>query len=131
MNALQVAIHTKLSAALGAGIVFDQVPDNRPGAYVVIGDDTATAWDTDDAPGKVCTCTLYAYSTNTGQATTTTGYKTAKALAEAVYSGLHLQRLIVAGWESSRAVFEFESAQRSADGISRQIVQRFRVYLHK
>jgi hypothetical protein len=131
MNQLQAAIFAKLSAAIGAGIVFDQVPDNRPGAYCVIGDDTATEWDTDDAPGKACTVTVHTYATNTGQAVTSTGYKDAKALAELVYNALHLQRVQVAAWESSRAVFEFEHAQRDNSGISRHVIQRFRIYLHR
>ena len=131
MNSLQAAIYAKLSAALGAGVVFDHVPDNKPGLYVVIGDDTAIEWDTDDAPGKECTITIYTYATNTGQGSTATGYKGAKTLAESVYNALHLQHVAVASWESSRAVFEFEQAQRDNDGISRQVIQRFRIYLHR
>lgn len=131
MNSIQAAIFNKLTSALGAGLVFDHVPDNKPGAYLTIGDDTAIEWDTDDAPGKVCTVTVHTYATNTGQAETAAGYKTAKTLAESVYNALHLQRLTVAGWNSSRAVFEFETAQRDNDGISRHVIQRFRVYLHK
>ena len=131
MNQLQSAIFAKLSAALGAGVVFDAVPDNKPGVYTVIGDDTGQAWDTDDAAGKECTITIYTYATNTGQASTTKGYKGAKALAESVYNALHLQRISVADWNSSRVVFEFEQAQRDNDGISRQVIQRFRIYLHK
>lgn len=131
MNSLQAAIFTKLAAALGAGVVFDAVPDNKPGVYTVIGDDTGAEWDTDDAPGKECTVTIYTYATNTGQATTANGYKGAKQLAESVYNALHLERISVAGWESSRVVFEFEQARRDNDGISRQVIQRFRIYLHK
>lgn len=131
MIAVQAAIYTKLAADLGDGVVFDHVPDNKPGAYVTIGDDTAIEWDTDDAPGKVYTITVHTYATNTGQANTAAGYKTAKLLADRVYSALHLQRLTVAAWESSRVVFEFETAQRDGDGIPRHVVQRFRVYLHK
>ena len=131
MNQLQAAIFAKLTAALGAGVVFDHVPDNKPGVYTVIGDDTAAEWDTDDAPGKVCTLTVHTYATNTGQGVTSAGYKGAKELAESVYNALHLQRVTVATWESSRAVFEFEQAQRSNDGISRHVIQRFRIYLHR
>ena len=131
MNQLQAAIFAKLSAALGAGLVFDQVPDNKPGEYVVIGDDTAVEWDTDDAAGKSCTVTIYTYATNTGQPSTATGYKSAKALAESVYNALHLQAITVTGWRALKLVFEFEQAQRSPDGISRQVVQRFRLLMHK
>lgn len=131
MNQLQAAIFAKLSAALGAGVVFDAVPDNKPGVYVVIGDDTGQEWDTDDAAGKECTITLYTYATNTGQATTANGYKGAKELAESVYNALHLQLVTVTGWNALRVVFEFEQAQRDNSGISRQVIQRFRILMHK
>lgn len=131
MNAVQAGIYNLLTAATGPGVVFDHVPDNRPGVYCVIGDDTGAEWDTDDAPGKVCTVTVHSFSTNTGQASTNTGYKTVKALAEVVYNALHLKRPTIAGWEVSRAVFEFETAQRDGDGISRHVIQRFRIYTHK
>lgn len=131
MNQLQAAIFAKLSAALGAGVVFDAVPDNKPGVYVVIGDDTGAEWDTDDAAGKECTITVYTYATNTGQATTANGYKGAKELAESVYNALHLQLVAVTGWNALRVVFEFEQAQRDNSGISRQVIQRFRILMHK
>lgn len=129
-NDLQKAVFDTLTAALGAGIVFDQPPANKPGAYVVIGDHTATNWDTDDANGVEYYLTLYIYSTNTGQASTPTGYKTAKALARSVYSALHLTTLALPDAHALRAVYDSEQTRRDGDGISRQIVQRFRVLTH-
>lgn len=130
MNSIQTAIYQHLSAALAPVPVYDQVPRDRPGAYVVIGDHTAVPWDDDNSKGVEHTITVAAYSTNTGQGTTATGYKTAKDLAERLYNALHLHRLTIDGRQVLPIVFEFEQTQRDNDGTSRQIVQRYRLITH-
>lgn len=132
LNALQVAIYDALTAALGAGVVFDAVPEDKPGLYVVIGDDTTVPWDTDEATGFANTCTIHTYSTNTGDAATVPrGYKPVKNTMEQIYNALHLVKLPVQGYNALRCVQEYSSALRPSDGISRHGVQRFRILIHK
>jgi Protein of unknown function (DUF3168) len=130
LNSLQVALYAKLSNAL-PGMVFDQVPQDQEGRYVTVGDDTFTEWDTDDATGFECTATINTYDTNKAGAVTTTGYKGVKGLQETVYNTLHLQPLVVTGYNTVGVVQEYAESRRDNDGISRHGVQRFRILLHK
>lgn len=130
MNAIQSAIYQHLTAALSPVPVYDQVPRDKPGVYVVIGDHTALPWDDDGSTGTEHTITIATYSTNTGQNPTGAGYKSAKAVAEALYNALHLHRLVISGRLVLPLIFEFEQTQRDNDGTSRQIVQRYRLITH-
>lgn len=130
MNSIQAAIYQHLAAALAPVPVYDQVPRDRPGVYVVIGDHTAVPWDDDNSKGVEHTITVAAYSTNTGQSPTASGYKSVKAVAESLYNALHLHRLTIDGRQVLPIVFEFEQTQRDNDGTSRQIVQRYRLITH-
>lgn len=132
INAVQSALYTALTAALGAGVVFDAVPENKPGRYVVIGDDTSNPWDTDDANGFDMTCTIHTYQTNIGTANPTPlGYKGLKSDMGTIYTALHGVALPVTGYNALRCIQEFSDVMRSADGISRHGVQRFRILIHK
>jgi len=130
LNSLQVALYVKLSAAL-PGKVFDAVPQDKAGLYVTIGDDTFVDWDTDDATGFECTATINTYNTNKAPGTTTLGYKDLKAMQETIYNTLHLQPLVVTGYNTVGVVQEYAESRRDNDGISRHGVQRFRILLHK
>lgn len=130
LNSLQVALYAKLSTAL-PGKVFDHVPQDKAGLYVTIGDDTFTDWDTDDATGFECTATINTYNTNKAGAVTDEGYKNLKSLQQTVYDTLHLQPLVVTGYNTVGVVQEYAESRRDNDGISRHGVQRFRILLHK
>lgn len=130
LNSLQVALYAKLSTAL-PGKVFDHVPQDKAGLYVTIGDDTFTDWDTDDATGFECTATINTYNTNKAGAVTDEGYKNLKAMQQTVYETLHLQPLVVTGYNTVGVVQEYAESRRDNDGISRHGVQRFRILLHK
>ncbi len=132
MNEIQKAIYLFLSGQFGESAVFDHVPDNKPNTYTVIGDDTATEADTDDAPAKEATITIYHYATGrNASGVAASGFKNAKALADAAYNALHLARLEIETWRSLRVIFEFEEARRDNNGIARQVVQRYRIHLTK
>lgn len=132
INPVQAAIYTALTAALGPNVVFDDVPENKPGHYVVIGDDTANPWDTDDATGFEMTCTIHTYQTNTGKANPVPrGYKPLKDIMGQIYTALHLVKLPVTGYNALRCVQEYADTMRATDGISRHGVQRFRILIHK
>ena len=132
INAVQAAIYNALAGELGIGVVFDAVPENKPGRYVVIGDDTTNPWDTDDANGFNMTCTIHTYQTNIGTSgTTPLGYKGVKEYMGRIYNALHGVALPVTGYNALRCIQEFSDVMRSADGISRHGVQRFRILIHK
>jgi hypothetical protein len=132
VNELQAAIYQYLTTApVSLSAVYDQPPQDVAGVYTLIGDETAVDWDTDDANGYECTVTLYSYHTNTGQSETVTGYRDLKIRMEAIYNALHHQALSVTGYSALQCVQEFREVRRSADGLSRQGIQRFRVIIHK
>lgn len=132
MNNLQRAIYLFLADNLGGSAVFDHVPDNRPNSYTVIGDDTTIEADTDDAPTKDATITIHHYGTGrNAQGVNASGFKNAKQLADAAYNALHLTRLVVDGWGTTRLIFEFEESRRDGSGIARHVVQRYRLRLVK
>lgn len=129
---LQTAIYQRLTQApVSLPDVYDAVPQDKPGLYSVIGDTTASNWDTDDANGKQFTVTIYTYNTNQGEAQTELGYRSVKLRMRAIYDALHLFNLPVTGYNALKAVCEFEDNRRSADGISRQGIQRFRILIHE
>lgn len=131
-NALQAAIYQRLTQApVSLSAVYDQPPEDVAGVYTLIGDETAIDWDTDDADGNECTVTIYSYHTNTGQQTTVTGYKDLKERMESIYNALHHYALSVNGYNALQCVQEFREVRRSADGLSRQGIQRFRILIHK
>lgn len=131
-NALQVAIYQRLTQApVSLSAVYDQPPQDVAGLYTLIGDATQLPWDDDTSVGFEGTVTIYSYHTNTGQAQTVTGYKDLNDRMTAIYNALHHFALSVSGYNALQCVQEFNEVRRSADGLSRQGVQRFRIIIHK
>jgi hypothetical protein len=84
-NEMQKAIYTRLTAALGASpVVYDYVPQDAAYPYVVIGADTSIPWDTKTNDGQEFTCTIHAWTKNSGR-------RPLKTIMQNIYAALHHQ----------------------------------------
>lgn len=144
VNAIQVAIFTKLRAdgPLGALLpasvidgdagkaIYDQPP--QPSApesstgfpFVVLGDDTATEWDTDSSFGQETTITLHVFSRATAR-------KECKQIQDAIYNALQDASLAVTGHTAVLCFFEFSESFADPDGATQHGVSRFRILTEK
>lgn len=125
----QQAIFSHLNGNIGA-TVYDDVPDLPSGMplanfpYVVIGDDTSTAWDTDDRTGANVTVTLHVWSR-------ASGFKETKAILAAIYERLNRAQLTADGFNIIDCLWEFSDAMRDPDGQTRHGVARYRITMQK
>src|SRR5690606_30003967 len=67
-DALQAAVFTALDGVPGMPPVYDDVPENAPFPYVVIGDDVSAAFDDDCGSGADSMVTIHVWSTYPGRA---------------------------------------------------------------
>lgn len=104
--------------------VFDHVPQNQAFAYVVVGDDTAIQWDTDDANGFEMTVTLHTWTRYEGR-------EQCKRIMGRIYELLQAQPLAVSGYTTVYVFFEYSETLLDADGLTRHGVQRFRFVIHE
>lgn len=116
---IQKAVYTALVAALDVP-VFDHVPQDSPYPYVVVGDDTAVPWDTDDSLGTEATVTVHAWSQYRGRAE-------AKELLEQIYTALHRQDIAVENAVTIESIAEFQQTIVESDGLTRHGIIRFRI----
>lgn len=115
-NALQAAVYQRLAgyaplaAALGGPKVYDFVAPELVAPYVVIGEDTLTAWDTKTNAGWDCTLTLHCWDARAA------GRKSVKALLGLVHDALHRQErgLAVAGFALVELAREFQTTVQEA-----------------
>ncbi|WP_435007986.1 DUF3168 domain-containing protein [Tundrisphaera lichenicola] len=95
-NALQAAIYARLTgfsaltALIGAGKVYDFVPQAATAPYVVIGDDTLTFEGTKTENGWDCTLTIHCWDFEKA------GRKSVKSILSAIYDALHRQEASIA-----------------------------------
>lgn len=128
-TAAQQAIFTRLNGQVGA-TVYDEVPSlpsGMPAAnfpYVVIGDDTARAWDTDDKTGADVTVTLHVWSR-------ASGFKEVKTILGAIYDRLNRAQLTITGYNVIDCIWEFSDTMRDPDGQTRHGIARYRIRLQK
>jgi len=109
-----------------APAVYDRVPQasesedpiNFP--YVVIGDDTAIPFDTDDKDGQESTITLHIWSRYRGRSET-------KRIIDAIYNVLHDQSLSISGQTWVYCFFEFSEVFEDNDGLTQHGVVRYRI----
>jgi len=128
MNDIQKAIYAKLTGstslmALVSG-VFDHVPPKQAMPYIVIGDDTAIDYDTDNSVGVEATCTIHIWSDYRGRSE-------AKKIMAAIYSLMHRQPMAIAGLTVIDVQCEYQEVGVDPDGLTRHGVMRFRVVTDK
>lgn len=122
---MQVAVRQRLlgTAALVAYVgsrVYDDVPQETPFPYVVIGDDTSIEWDQDCSTGSESTITLHTWSRYSGRMET-------KLMLQAIYGALHRNELTITGGHNVVCHAEFQESFLDPDGETRHGVIRFRL----
>lgn len=126
--ALQEAVFHRLSTyapltALVAG-VHDHVPQDAAFPYCVIGEESATQWDTDTELGFDATFNVHTWSRYRGRLQ-------AKQIMDRVYQALHRYELPVADAHVVTVEFDFADTLLDPDGLTRHGVQRFRVLFNQ
>lgn len=132
LNPIQIAVFTRLTAQLTDVNVWDHSPSQPDGLpesgfpYVMLGDDTSSAWDTDDSLGASCTITLHVWSRYAGK-------KEAKTIIGQIYTALHRQaaNLTAAGYTFIDCLHEFSEVIDEIDGKTRHGVTRYRLTVEK
>lgn len=130
-NIAQQIIFDRLTGQLGAGVtLFDTAPFLPEGApsttfpYVVIGNDTAVAWDNDTNVGAEFTITLHFWSRSEG-------FKQVKTIMQAAYDRLHRASLTKSGYNVVDCLWEFSEAMDDPDGVTKHGVQRYRLTIQR
>lgn len=140
-TSLQQAIYTALAAsstlaallaphAFGGSpavaAIYDRGPqpqeaeDPSSFPYLVIGDDTAIPFDTDDKDGQESTITIHIWSRYRGKAEV-------KRITDAIYDVLHNQALAISGQTHVFTYFEYSESFEDQDGLTLHGVARFRI----
>jgi hypothetical protein len=88
--------------------------------YVVIGDDTAAEFDTDDVNGQETTITLHVWSRYRGK-------REVKLVIDALYDALHDVSLTIAGQSTVYCFWEFAESVPDPDPLIQHGVTRFRI----
>lgn len=106
--------------------VFDHVPqastpeDATRFPYVVVGESTATEFDTDDIDGQESTLTLHVYDSYRGR-------KRVQAALDAIYNALHEAQLTLTGQACVLCYWEFSQVLPEDGPKSQHAVTRFRI----
>lgn len=126
-SALGALLPTSMFAGDAGKAVYDRPPQpdlaelaSTVFPFVVIGDDTAAEFDTDDADGQETTITLHAWSRYRGK-------KEVKQVLDALYNALHGVALTITGQISVYCFFEFMESMLDPDGLTQHGVIRFRI----
>lgn len=128
-TAAQQIVFTALNGQISA-TVYDDVPilpNGQPLAnfpYVVIGNDTFRAWDTDDTLGADITLTLHVWS-RAG------GFKQTKAIIGEIYAILHRAQITASGYSVTDCLCEFSDTMTDPDGETRHGVVRYRLTMQE
>lgn len=128
-TAAQQIVFDALDGVISCSVYDDppSLPEGMPRSgfpYVVIGDDTSIAWDTDDTLGKELTQTVHVWSR-------TAGFKQTKDIMGEVYDALHRATISKTGYNVIDCLCEFSEAMRDPDGETRHGVMRFRLTMQK
>lgn len=126
-NAAQQIVFAALSGNLTCPVYDDApfLPEGAPASgfpYVVIGNDTARAWDTDDTTGAQVTVTIHVWSRSGGFAQT-------KAILAEIHARLHRASLTKAGFNVLDCLWEFSETMMDVDGETRHGIARYRMTL--
>jgi len=132
LSPVQLAIYNRLVVELSSINIFDDVPGLPEGKpeedfpYIVIGDDTAAPWDTDDVLGSHVFATLHIWSRYEGK-------KEVKEIMADCYDALNRQasNLVAAGFRFSDCLLDFADVFDENDGVTRHGVCRFKLTVEK
>lgn len=135
-NALQAGIYTRLTTFAGltslvSTRVYDFVPETAAAPYVVIGDDTASDWDTKSKHGWEFTLTIHCWDFEKA------GRKSVKAILSAIHDALHQQQanITVSGFTLVQIRREFQQTfqETAVEGANDRFwhgVARYRAVVH-
>lgn len=115
---VQKAIYARLSDALTAP-VFDHVPQDQTGEYVVIGEGTEIPADTKTHNGVEHQVEVHVYSDKRGKSAT-------KTILGQVYTDLHRQPITVDGFSATMLQFDSEVMFEEPNGF--RGVARYRFF---
>lgn len=124
-NTVQQIVFDALDGAVSC-TVYDDVPflpEGQPDdrfPYIVIGNDTVRAWDTDDTKGANATVTIHVWSR-------AAGFKECKTIMGEVYDLLNRGMLSKSGYQIVDSLFEFSETMLDSDGETRHGVARYRI----
>ncbi len=113
-----------------SAVVYDDVPYMPEGMpreyfpYIVIGDDSSNAWDTDDTLGAEVDITIDIWSRQAG-------FKETKRLMGEVYDVLNRLKVVKDGYNVVDCLYQFSEALRDPDGETRHGVMRFKLTVQK
>lgn len=128
-DALQSALYQKLVEETDYS-VFNFVPDNQEGDFIVIGSDTYSDFSGDCFLGFDATVTISVWTLPTADQKYQGMMQCNKIMGE-LYDILHRSELQLEGYANLSITFEFQDIFRQPDGLSYQGVQRYRFYLEK
>ncbi|MFA5313221.1 MAG: DUF3168 domain-containing protein [Methanomassiliicoccales archaeon] len=134
MSDLQAAVYAKITADTGTGGllaagapmisgVFDEVPEGQAFPYITIGDNTELPWSTFGKDGNNEVLTLHIWS----QAK---GFREAELILKRLNVVLKGD-LTISGNVHAGTNYEGADTSRDPDGITRQIIARYRVYVQE
>lgn len=123
--ALQKAVYERLSGYASMPPVYDDVPQNAPAHYVVIGEDTHVPYDTDDSVGSESTITIHQWSKSHR------GKAEVKATQGLIYSALNRHELTIEDHHLVTLEFEYSESMLDPDGLTRHGVVRYRALLEQ
>ena len=133
MSGFESDIQVEIFQVLDAGLshnVYDEVPSLPEGMpatsfpYVVIGDDTAIPFDTDDTVGADATITIHVWSQYRGR-------KEAKDIQGEIYRLLNRSQLTIIGYNAVDCLWEFSETFVETDGATRHGVSRYRITIQE
>jgi hypothetical protein len=114
---------TAVQAFIGTR-VYDEVSQGTAAGvtkpFVVIGETTQSDWSTKTFDGMESTITLHAFSEYKGQ-------KEVKQIGNAMYGVLHNGTFSISGQTRVLCQFEFSESFMEGDGVTRHLVQRYRL----
>lgn len=122
---IQVAVLARLAAygplaAFVSGRIYDDVPQNAPFPYVVIGEADSIPFDDDVNDGEDTDLTIHVWSRSAGR-------KEVKQMMAAIYAALHRYPLPITGAHTVLMDFDYQNSFLDPDGITRHGVIRFRL----
>jgi hypothetical protein len=110
---------TQLTALIGPGRVFDDVPQGTPLPYVTLGRIASQDWSTGSEDGTEHVFTVHVWSAARGK-------KQAHEVLGAIRAALHDQPLVLAGHSLVNLRHERSEVRRDTDGETTHATARFR-----